>query len=520
MTTYVHFGQVVRDHAAKQPNKVVCFDDGKEITYQQLNDNVTRLTQSFLNLGLKKGDKVVTLLPQSQAFLTVFVAASNTGLTLIPLDTRIKLDRIRDICERTNPQMIIGQASPAKLCDLMTEVLDSIHFEHVFHYLGELGGDQSVPYERLLAGDPVEHAELPSHRTADDPLAIFFTSGTTGIPKGAVVSNGNLLAMAQITAEAWNITSDERFLLQLTTGHVGGVGDLISTMLYTGSSGVTMPKFDSRRMVELFEQYAITFVESVPTMFRIMLKEVDVSSFDVSSVRMVCLGGEPNSAQLMHEVKSTFKGATVAASFGMTETSGFFTYTSVDDDIEVVASTEGRVGPGNSLKIVRHDGSEASVGEAGELWIKGPGVINGYLDSAHNEKSFVDGWLRTGDVGKVDHDGNFAYVGRTKEMYISGGYNVYPREVETFINKYHGISNCCVVERPDELWGEVGVAVIVPHDMDNFDSTEFEKYLDDGLAGYQKPKEYVLVDNLPTSATGKIDKQTIKKNLERYIGKP
>ncbi|WP_078427734.1 class I adenylate-forming enzyme family protein [Alkalihalobacterium alkalinitrilicum] len=521
MEAIIHMGQIVDKHALRQPNQGVYYDNGREVTYKEYVKEVNRMINAFKMIGLQKGDRIATILPQSKAFITVFTAAAKLGITIVPLDTRLQLPRIQHICERTQPKMLIAQAHPEKLKDKIETILSNIHFEHFYYYLSEVKSEGALPYERLIDKELSDvYIDDLTERSSDDPLLIIFTSGTTGTPKGALITNGNIVAMAEKTAKAWDITNMDRYLLQLPTSHVGGITNLIASMLYAGAKGVFMPDYDPKLMLQCIDNYKLTFVGGVPTMFRIMFRDCDVSHYQLHSIRLIWLGGESSSPHLINKIKSLFKESSVAASFGMTETAGCFTYTDPEDGIEIVANTEGKPGEGSYIKIVKEDGSEAESNEIGEIYVKGSSVISSYLDEEHNMNTFEAGWLKTGDLGSLDEKNYLKYVGRNKEMYISGGYNVYPLEVENYINKFPGVSTSCVVEKDDEIWGQVGIAFIVPEAHSGFDLEALTFYVKNGLSDYQQPKHYIVQKSIPMTPLGKVDKQVLRKEITTYIANP
>jgi len=216
-------------------------------------------------------------------------------------------------------------------------------------------------------------------------------------------------------------------------------------------------------------------------MYRLIFQKCNVADYDSSSVRTLVVSGEPSPPELIHTLKDNFPNADVVASWGMTETAGFFTFTKPTDKLEIVATTEGAPGEDFEMKILKDDESWAKAGETGELLVKGDSVISSYMDKDDNNNAFYKGWLKTGDLGYMDEDNYLHYVGRSKEMYISGGYNVYPLEIESYLNAYPGINTSAIIEVPVEIWGEVGYAFVVPEEGVDLDAEEIKKYCEQGL---------------------------------------
>ena len=453
------FSKIIEKHAQEIPDQPAYIFFDQPTTWAQFNEQIDRVVCSLMALGLKKGDKIATLLPQSPAFSTMYMAAAKLGLVVIPLDPRFKAGEMNDLCQRTAPRILVGLAFPEEIKAEVQGLLKLYKFEAVYSYFGEMEG--AKPYEALLEADPVQ---VPADQQAsgDDPLIVIFTSGTTGRPKGAVISHANSWGMARDTAETWNITRQDTVLCNMPTSHVAGTHDILAAQFYGGATGIVTPKFDPQETLELIQKYNITYTGGVPTMYRLILKNADPSKMDLSSVRCIVVSGEPSTPELIRQINTAFPKAKIVASWGMSETTGFFTFTTLEDIDETVEQTEGKPAPGLEMKIMGPGGEELPQGGVGEMWVKGHSVIKGYMDPEDDRDTFVDGWLRTGDLGSLDERGYLHFVGRIKEMYISGGYNVYPLEIESFLNRYPGVNTSAVLEIPDPVWGEVGVAFVIP----------------------------------------------------------
>ncbi len=511
-----YFSEVVENNAKTRPDHLAYIFMGQETTYKEYNEDINRIANSFLGLGLKPGDKIATLLPQSPAFMNIYMAAATMGLVVVPLDPRFTASEMAALCERTTPNLLISLAYPENIKNNAEDLIRQVHFDHVYSYFGAFDYEGSKPYETLLesSSDPVPEN---IHPCLDDPLIIIFTSGSTGTPKGAVISHKNTYAISKATVDAWEITCEDRVLVNMPTSHVGGTHDLITVQLYAGATGIITPTFNPEEMLDFIGKYKISFTGGVPTMYRLIFKNCNVGDYDSSSVRTLVVSGEPSPPELIHTMKDNFPNANVVASWGMTETAGFFTFTKPTDTLETVASTEGKPGEGFEMKILKDDESWAKAGEIGELLVKGDSVISSYMDENDNKDAFYKGWLRTGDLGYMDEDNYLHYVGRSKEMYISGGYNVYPLEIESYLNAYPGINTSAIIEIPAEIWGEVGYAFVVPEEGVDLDVEEIKKYCKQGLADYKQPKKIIIRKDIPKTLIGKIAKQEIRKDIKKYI---
>ncbi len=510
-----YFSELVEAHAANRPDSIAYIFMDQEITYRQFNEMINRAANSMIELGLRPGDKIATILPQSPAFPTLFMAAATMGLVVVPLDPRDTPGEMKVLCERTHPKLLVGLANPAPFKEKTEELTRIYHFDHVFSYFGAIDNEAAKPYETLLEGsaEPVPNSYHPK---ADDPLIIIFTSGTTGKPKGAMISHRNSYAIAKATVDMGGITHEDRTIINMPTSHVAGTHDLIAHQLYAGSSAVLCPRFDPREALEFYQKYKITLTGGVPTMYRLMFKACNVKDYDTSSITKFIISGEPQTPEFMARLAEAFPNATIFASFGMSETAGFFTFTRPEDDFETIISTEGAPAPGFEMKAVRPDNTWCEPGEVGELLIKGESVIQFYMDEKDNAGVFENGWFRTGDIGFMDERGYLHYVGRSKEMYKSGGYNVYPLEIETYLNAYPGVNTSAVISMPHEIWGETGYAFIIPEEGAEFTEADIRQYCKKGLADYKQPNKIFVTADVPRSNIGKVAKKQLKNDIDKY----
>ncbi|REB08764.1 long-chain fatty acid--CoA ligase [Sporosarcina sp. BI001-red] len=511
-----YFTELLERNATSYPEKTAYQFMGTSVTWKHYYDEVQRMTNSFLTMGLKPGDKVATILPQTPAFMTIYLAAGQMGLVVVPLDPRFKATEMINLCNRTEPKMLVCFAGNETLKETTKQLLKEIEIPHVFSYMGKLDVPGAKLYEVLL-DSPVELTMPFPPPTLDDPLIIIFTSGSTGLPKGGVLTHRNTFAIAKATVETWGITSDDKMLLNMPTSHVGGTHDMIAVQLYAGASGVISPTFVPAEIPKLIHEYKVTIIGGVPSMYRLIFQHATLTDYDLHSLKLLIVSGEPSSPELIHRIQTSFPNASVVASWGMTETSGFFTFTNVGDPVERITKTEGKPGPEFEMAIMQADGTTATPHGVGEIWVKGDSVIKSYLDTKDNASSFSNGWLKTGDIGYLDEKNYLHFIGRSKEMYISGGYNVYPMEIETVLNAHPAVNASCIIEVEDETWGEVGIAFIVPENEGTLDQDEIVRYCRQELADYKCPKKVIIQSDLPKTLIGKIDKQKIRKSLHQFV---
>ena len=511
-----YFSEVVETHAKTRPDHIAYVFMGKETTYKELNEDINRVANSFLSLGLHQGDKIATILPQSPAFMNIYMAAAAIGLVLVPLDPRFTSAEMADLCERTHPRLLVSLAFPDTIKRAAEDLVRKVHFDYVYSYFGMLDYNACKPYEELLQGSS-ESVPEDAHPSPDAPLVVIFTSGSTGVPKGAVINHKNSFAIVKASVDSWGISHSDRVLVNMPTSHVAGTHDLIAIQLYAGSTGILCPKFDPKEVLEFISKYKITYFGGVPTMYRILMKNDDISHYDLSSVRIAIVSGEPSPPELIYKISTVFPNSKIVASWGMSETAGFFTFTKPDDPLEIAAETEGAPGSGFQMKVRKDDGTWAQPGEVGELLVRGDSVIAGYLDEESNRDSFTNGWLRTGDLGYLDENNYLHFAGRSKEMYISGGYNVYPLEIESFLNACPGVNTSAVIEIPHAIFGETGVAFLVPEDGVVLDPDAIRQRINEGLADYKRPSKIIIEKDIPKTLIGKINKKELRKSIDKYL---
>ena len=511
------FFTVVEKHAQERPQDIAYKFMGQETTWQKYRDEAYCMANSFLKLGLKSGDKIAVALPQSPAFMNVFVAAAAIGLVIVPLDLRLTAIEMASLYERTESKLLIAVAISEAIRGVIETLVNKVQPQHMFTYLGTLSSPDARSYDELLQGTPTPIPES-LRPTLDDPLIIIFTSGTTGRPKGAVITHRNTFAIARNSAEIWGVTVADKALSYLPISHVGGTHDQIAIILYAGCTGILMPSFSPKEMLEKMAEEKVTFSGGVPTIYRLIFLHCNVKDYDLSSVRLLVISGEPSPTELIDEIHEKFPNAILSSSFGMSETAGFFTFTRVTDPHEIIAKTEGAPADGSFMRAIRPDGTWADPGEIGELVLKGDAVIPTYMNPEDNIGVFLeDGWMRTGDLGYMDENNYLHYVGRVKEMYISGGYNVYPLEIESYLNAYPGVNTSAVIGVEDKLWGETGYAFVIPEVGAEITVQEIADYCKEGLADYKRPRKIFVVKDVPRSNIGKVAKGELARNMEAYM---
>lgn len=479
------------ERAARTPSRAALIWREQVWTYGALHEAVNRMAAQLHAAGVRPGDRVAMLLPNSPAALFLLHAALRVGATLVPLNTRLTTAELA---------WQVGQTAPALL----------VHSHAT-----------SAQAEPLGAHVPLFNVDEPPHTPAtavsftplpfDGVQAIVFTSGTTGRPKGAMLTLANHFWSA--TASGWRlgVQRDDCWLLCMPLYHVGGMAILLRSALY-GTAVCLHERFDTDAVAHALDSGRITLVSVVPTMLKRLLDARGDRPFH-PAVRTVLVGGAATPPPLLERALAA--GVPVALTYGLTEAASQVA-TAAPDEVQAAPGTVGAPLWGTTVRIVRDDGTSAAVGEVGEIVVRGLTVMRGYWqDPDATAHTLRDGWLHTGDMGYLDEAGRLWMMQRRTDLIVSGGENVYPSEVEGVLLRHPAVAAVCVVGTPDAEWGEVVTAVIQPREDATCDADEIRAFCRQHLAGYKCPKRIVFVEALPLTASGKIARHTVKEWLAR-----
>jgi fatty-acyl-CoA synthase len=482
--------------ARKTPHRTALIHGGTSLTYAQLYDRTTRLAHALRSRGIRRGDRVAYLGPNHPSYLETLFAAGTLGAVFVPLNTRLAGPEIAFQLADSGAKALVYAPSHAGLVAGLPGDTD------VRAYV-EVGAE----YEEAVAGAPAEPVDEPV--APDDTCIIMYTSGTTGRPKGAMLTHANLTWNAVNVLVDTDLIADERALVSAPLFHTAGLNMMTLPVLLKGGTCVLVEAFDPNATFDLIEQHRITFMFGVPTMFEQVARHPRWPGADLSSLRILTCGGSPVSTPLIAAYQE--RGLTFLQGYGMTEASPGALFL----DAEHAVSKAGSAGVPHffsDVRVVRPDLTPVDVGETGEIIVRGPHVMPGYWGlPEETAASFADGWFRSGDAARVDEDGYVHIVDRIKDMIISGGENIYPAEIEDVLLTHPDIAECAVIGVPDEKWGEVPRAVVVPREGVRVDPDEVLASLAGRLAKYKIPKSVVLADELPRTASGKLLKSRVRK---------
>lgn len=478
--------------------------DGARRSWADLAQAVEHTAARLMARGLGQGDRIAVLAPSCADAWITLLAASSLGLVWLGLNPRYTLGELDHIVSNADPRLIVVQHAIGGR-DYGAEI-------EAFHAAGR----PTVALGELVTSPEPDAAVLERLRERQeqvDPAAsclLVYTSGSTGRPKGALLGQAGLVTCSRIQAHHYGIP-EGRSVNPLPINHVGWICDTNTTCLVTGSTLVFADKFDPERLLRAFGEERLSSWGGVPTMFQLMLLDPAAASADFSHVRRVLWSGSPMPLDLA--VRLAGLGVPMHNFYGMTETTGSVCFTAPDSDILTAVETIGRPEASYAVRIADPEtGAVCAAGETGEIQVRSPGVMLGYLgDEAATREAFTaDGWLRTGDLAEARVDGNLVLRGRAREMFKSGGFNVYPREVEAALEAHPAVAAACVVAVSDPTFHEVGHAFILAEEgADAPDAAALEVHARTLLANYKVPKRFSVVTSLPMLPIGKVDRKAL-----------
>ncbi len=482
--------------------------DGRTYTYGGTLDVSARFASVLAELGVSIGDRVAVQVPKSIEAAMLYIACIRIGAIFLPLNTAYTADEVDYFLLDAEPALFVCDPSKQFTLQNVTEARN-IPLE-TLGVLTTDGNSAGSFFDKALVARPeFENVECSS----DTLAAILYTSGTTGRSKGAMLSHGNLLSNAQILAELWKFTSDDVLLHALPIFHTHGLFVAINVMLVAGSSMLFLPAFSNDAIVKYLPE--TTAMMGVPTFYTRLLADSRFTNTLVAHVRLFVSGSAP----LLAETHKSFEertGKRILERYGMTETNMISSNPYAGDR---KAGTVGFPLPDVELKICdAQSGDELAHGEIGSIELKGPNVFSGYwkMPEKTADEFRGDGFFITGDLGTIDEDGYLKIVGRNKDLIISGGYNIYPKEVELFLDEQEGVLESAVVGVPHPDFGE-GVVGILVADNGTLDCDKILLAMKDKIARFKQPKALHVIDELPRNAMGKVQKNVLRKQFENLF---
>ena len=525
--------RLVEDGAVRHGATEALVDGERCLTYAQLAPEVDRYARGFVAAGVAAGDRVAVWAPNCAEWMLAALGLLRAGAVLVPLNTRFKGGEaayiIRDSGATTllTVRGFLGADYPALLAGEDTGRLGRIVVlrDEGGKVTGECAGVPVVAlHEYLAAGDLVEPSVTATRAAAVQPgdvSDLIFTSGTTGHPKGAAATHAQTLRTFGTWSSIVGLAAGDRYLVVNPFFHTFGYKAGILACLMAGATVVPEPVFDATAVMERIAAERITVLPGPPTLYQTLLADPRREEYDLSSLRLGVTGAAVVPVELVQAMRDELGFGTVLTAYGLTESCGTVTMCRRSDPPAIVAGTSGRAIPGLEVRVVA-GGTEVPAGEPGEIVVRGYTVMPGYWgnEAATAEAIDADGWLHTGDVGVMDTAGNVTITDRVKDMYVVGGFNAYPAEIEAILRGHDAVAQVAVVGVPDERMGEVGCAYVVParaavDDVDGGDPEALGRAIlswsRGAMANYKVPRSVVLVDALPLNASGKVLKRELRR---------
>jgi HIP---CoA ligase len=477
--------------------------DDRRFTYAQLRDEVRRAAAAMIALGINAGDRVAIWSPNTWHWVMACLATHYAGGVLVPLNTRYTASEAADVLARTGAPLLVAAGEflgADKTADLDRDAVPALR--HIVRV--PIEKDDGTWDEFVSRGTDLDAVDVRAAAVKPDDVSdILFTSGTTGRSKGALCAHRQSLDAPAAWAECGQVTSDDRYLCINPFFHNFGYKAGILACLQSGATLIPQLTFDPEKAMQAVQDHRITVLPGPPTIYQTLLDNPKRGNYDLSSLRFAVTGAAVIPVVLIERMQKELDIDVVLTAYGLTEASGFGTMCRADDDAVTVATTCGRPIADFELRI----------GDQDEVLLRGPNVMLGYLDDPEATAATIDsdGWLHTGDVGAVDDNGNLKITDRLKDMYICGGFNVYPAEVEQVVARLDGVAESAVIGVPDERLGEVGKAFIVTKPGATLDEETVIAYTREHLANFKTPRSVEFLDVLPRNPGGKVVKPLLRE---------
>jgi acyl-CoA synthetase (AMP-forming)/AMP-acid ligase II len=493
---------LVRAAAERWPEAEALVDAETRLTFAALAAEVDRAARAAMAAGVGTGDRVAIWAPNMWEWVIAALGVHGAGGVLVPLNTRYKGDEAAYVLQRSGARLLftvqgfLGTDYPAMLEGHDTPVERTVVF-------------RTESWDEFLAA-ATHDAELPLV-TDEDLSDIIFTSGTTGRPKGVMTTHGQTVRVFRDWASVIGLRAGDRYLVATPFFHTFGYKAGLVAALITGATTYTLPVVDMAPVLELVSRERITMLPGTPTLFQSILNDPDRGAYDLSSLRLSTIGGASVPMELVERMYGELFD-TVVTGYGLTESTGVVTMSRADDPPEVISRTVGRALPGFEVRVVDEHGGDVPTGAAGEVVVRGYNVMQGYLDDPEQTALAIDddGWLHTGDVGILDEDGYLAITDRLKDMFIAGGFNAYPAEIEAALLRNPDIAMAAVIGISDERLGEVGMAFVVPAPGRALTEEGVIAWAKEEMANFKVPRRVAIVDALPLNAMGKVVKDELR----------
>ena len=514
-------GDLFIRHTQEKPDAEAIVCNNRRITWKEYDRQTDRAAQGFLNLGVKRGDRVGIYIPNWPELLFVYMGATKIGATAVPVSWSFTPQEIKFVINNAGVSVLVMSAG--FLDKNMVKNLEAVRNElptlqHVIILEKEKALTGMISYDEFMADPTSALTEARAAVQVEDPVIFIYTSGTTGIPKAAILTHKNLLAYVSWMINICYVVGENTVLMNTPINHVGGAVMGVISCLAAGNKLAMMDVFDPMKTLQFIQDEKISVIGQVPAQYALELLNPNIEKYDLSSVKIAIVSSAPCPSELISAIQKHM-GVTPQNAYGLTEVSGAVTCTLLEHGEEKLKHTVGVPQAGIELAIIDNEGNILQQGEAGEIAIKGDAVMKGYWLRPDEDAKVFDkkGYFHTGDMGKLDTEGCLTIVGRKKEMYIRGGENIYPPEIEEAISQHPDVFLVAVIGRPDPVMGEVGRAYIIRKPGTNPTAEGIKAFLKGKLVKYKIPEDIIFRSQLPLTPLGKIKKLDLYQEMRKEI---
>jgi acyl-CoA synthetase (AMP-forming)/AMP-acid ligase II len=511
--------RLVQASAARYGEKSAVEDGAIRLSFSQLADAGLRAARAFCAAGIEPGDRVAIWAPNIAEWIVAAIGLQSAGGVLVTLNTRFRGAEAGYVLRKSGARILctMGDFLGVNYVEALRRE-DLPDLERIV-VLREAAEGATSWHDFLAAGDSVsdEAARARADAVSPDDLSdLIFTSGTTGRPKGVMTTHGQNLRAFEVWSEVVGLREGDRYLIVNPFFHSFGYKAGWLSALMRGATSIPHAVFDVPAVLERVGRERISVLPGPPTLYQSILAHPDRGKYDLSCLRLSVTGAAAIPVELIHRMRDELGFETIITGYGLTESCGIVSMCRYDDDPETIATTSGRAIPGVEVRCVNPEGEEVPRGEPGEVVVRGYNVMRGYFDEAEETAEAIDadGWLHTGDIAVMDDRGYLRITDRIKDMYIVGGFNCYPAEVENLMFASGQFAQTAVIGIPDERMGEVGMAFVVPAPGSEVTPESVIAWCRENMANYKVPRVVEVVDSLPTNAAGKVTKFVLRDRAQ------
>ncbi len=508
--------RLVRAAAARYSDRSAIEDGPVTLSFAELGEASLAAARAFLASGVEPGDRIGLWAPNIAEWVVSAIGVQMAGAVLVPLSTRFKRAEAGYVLRKSGAKLLctVGDFLGTNYADSL-EGEDLPALEAVICLRG--GSKAGIPWREFLdRGESVSRDAARERSDAvspDDLSDLLFTSGTTGKPKGVMATHAQSLKVFDVWSDVVGLREGDRYLIVNPFFHTFGYKAGWLSCILRGATAIPHAVFDVGEVLKRVESERISVLPGPPTLYQSILAHPDRPKYDLSCLRLAVTGAAAVPVEMIHRMRDELGFETIVTAYGLTECTGMVSICRPDDDPEIVATTSGRAIPDVEVRCIDPDGAPVPAGEPGEVVVRGYNVMKGYYEDASETRATIDedGWLHTGDIAVMDAQGNLRITDRIKDMYIAGGFNCYPAEIENLMFAHPDIAQVAVIGIPDERMGEVGMAFVVPVAGKALDSDAIIAWCRDQMSNYKVPRRVEVIEELPMNASGKVMKFQLRE---------